>query len=87
MIAETAETTLGVGAIVWRLTVVLLLVVANGFFVAAEFALVGARRTRIEALVRKGSRSAKMAKYAIAHLDHYISATQLGITLSSLALG
>jgi CBS domain containing-hemolysin-like protein len=87
LIAETAEATLGVGAIIWRLAVVVLLVVANGFFVAAEFALVGARRTRIEALVRKGSRSAKMAKYAIAHLDHYISATQLGITLSSLALG
>src|SRR6188508_1044660 len=78
---------MGFGATLWRLSTVFLLVLANGFFVAAEFALVGARRTRIEALVRKGSRSAKMAKYAIAHLDHYISATQLGITLSSLALG
>ena len=87
MIQETAEHTLGWGATIWRLSTVFLLVLANGFFVAAEFALVGARRTRIEALVRKGSRSAKMAKYAIAHLDHYISATQLGITLSSLALG
>jgi CBS domain containing-hemolysin-like protein len=67
--------------------VIFLLVAANGFFVAAEFALVGARRTRIEALVRKGSRSAKFANHAIHHLDHYISGTQLGITLSSLALG
>ena len=67
--------------------VIFLLVGANGFFVAAEFALVGARRTRIEALVRQGSRSAKFANHAIHHLDHYISGTQLGITLSSLALG
>ena len=87
MIQEHPEAALGIGSVIWRLSTVFLLVLANGFFVAAEFALVGARRTRIEALVRKGSRSAKMAKYAIAHLDHYISATQLGITLSSLALG
>ncbi|MGQ0814918.1 MAG: hemolysin family protein [Gemmatimonadota bacterium] len=87
MIQETAEPSLGFGAIVWRLGVAMLLVLANGFFVAAEFSLVGARRTRIEALVRKGSRPAKLAKHAIAHLDHYISATQLGITLSSLGLG
>ena len=75
------------GAIVWRLAVVFLLVAANGFFVAAEFSLVGARRTRIEALARKGSRPARLAQHAIQHLDHYISGTQLGITLSSLALG
>lgn len=87
MIAETAEPALSIGEVAWRLTLVMLLVFANGFFVAAEFALVGARRTRIEALVRKGSRSARLAKYAIAHLDHYISATQLGITIASLALG
>jgi CBS domain containing-hemolysin-like protein len=74
-------------AVIWRLAVVLLLVLANGFFVAAEFALVGARRTRIDALVRKGNRPARFAKHAIEHLDHYISGTQLGITLASLALG
>jgi CBS domain containing-hemolysin-like protein len=74
-------------AVIWRLALVLLLVLANGFFVAAEFSLVGARRTRIEALVRKGNRAARFAKHAIEHLDHYISGTQLGITLSSLALG
>jgi CBS domain containing-hemolysin-like protein len=62
-------------------------VLANGFFVAAEFALVGARRTRIEALARAGNRRAKLAYSAIVRLDHYISGTQLGITLSSLGLG
>lgn len=88
MVAETAEfAPLSTIDVVWRLGVVVLLVAANGFFVAAEFALVGARRTRIDALVRKGSRSAKFAQHAIKHLDHYISGTQLGITLSSLALG
>jgi CBS domain containing-hemolysin-like protein len=81
------DTTLGVGSILLRLGVALLLVAANGFFVAAEFALVGARRTRIEALARSGNRRAAVAEYAINRLDHYISGTQLGITLASLALG
>lgn len=81
------DATLGVGSILLRLGVALLLVAANGFFVAAEFALVGARRTRIEALARAGNRRASIAEYAISRLDHYISGTQLGITLASLALG
>ena len=63
------------------------LLAANGFFVASEFALVGARRTRIEALADAGNARAKLARGAIQHLDHYISGTQLGITLASLALG
>jgi CBS domain containing-hemolysin-like protein len=78
---------MGLGSILLRLGVALLLVAANGFFVAAEFALVGARRTRIEALARAGNRRAAVAEYAISRLDHYISGTQLGITLASLALG
>jgi CBS domain containing-hemolysin-like protein len=69
------------------LGLVLVLVMANGFFVAAEFALVGSRRTRIDAMAETGSRAAKLAQSAIHHLDHYISGTQLGITLASLALG
>ncbi|MGK7310862.1 MAG: hemolysin family protein [Candidatus Longimicrobiales bacterium M2_2A_002] len=73
--------------ILWRLGLALLLVAANGFFVAAEFALVGSRRTRIDGLAAEGSRRAKIAREAITHLDHYISATQLGITLASLGLG
>ncbi len=70
-----------------RLAVVLLLVLANGFFVAAEFGLVGARRTRIEALARAGNRRARIARSAITHLNAVLSATQLGITLASLGLG
>ncbi|HEX6133665.1 MAG TPA: hemolysin family protein [Longimicrobiales bacterium] len=85
--ADAAQPTLGIGAIFLRLGVAFLLVAANGFFVAAEFALVGARRTRIEALARTGNRRARMAEAAIHRLDHYISGTQLGITLASLALG
>ncbi len=75
------------GEIAWRLGLALFLVAANGFFVAAEFALVGARRTRIEALANAGNTRAKLAFSAIRHLDHYISGTQLGITLASLGLG
>jgi CBS domain containing-hemolysin-like protein len=81
------DTSLSVGSILLRLGIALLLVAANGFFVAAEFSLVGARRTRIEALARTGNRRAVVAEYAISRLDHYISGTQLGITLASLALG
>lgn len=66
---------------------VFVLVAANGFFVAAEFSLVGARRTRIAQLAAEGSAVAKVAQKAMEHLDSYIAATQLGITLSSLALG
>jgi CBS domain containing-hemolysin-like protein len=59
----------------------------NGFFVAAEFSFVGARRTRIEQLAQEGNTGAKAARQAMEHLDHYIAATQLGITLASLGLG
>jgi CBS domain containing-hemolysin-like protein len=81
------EPVLPAWSIVFRLGLVFLLVAANGFFVAAEFALVGARRTHIDALVRRGNRRARLAQSVIKRLDHYISGTQLGITLSSLALG
>jgi CBS domain containing-hemolysin-like protein len=66
---------------------VLVLVGANAFFVAAEFALVAARRTRVEAMVRRGDSKARVALRAIQSLDRYISGTQLGITLASLGLG
>ena len=81
------HSSIGVGEAVIRLGIVVLLVAANGFFVASEFSLVGARKTHIEALARKGNRRAKLARSAIQHLDHYISGTQLGITLASLGLG
>jgi CBS domain containing-hemolysin-like protein len=71
----------------WRLLAVVVLVAANAFFVAAEFALVASRRTRIDAMVRRGDRRAKAVKHTLQHLDRYISGTQLGITLASLGLG
>ncbi|HKH48860.1 MAG TPA: hemolysin family protein [Thermoanaerobaculia bacterium] len=65
----------------------ILLVALNGFFVAAEFALVKVRPTQIEPYVQEGLRRAKKARHMVRHLDSYLSATQLGITLASLALG
>jgi CBS domain containing-hemolysin-like protein len=75
------------GSIVLKLLAVLLLVAANGFFVAAEFAFVGVRSSRIETLVASGSRSAKRLMELLNNLNAYLSACQLGITLASLALG
>ena len=73
--------------IVVKLLAVLLLVAANGFFVAAEFALVGVRSSRIETLAATGSRTAKRVLELLQNLNAYLSACQLGITLASLALG
>ena len=70
-----------------RLGVVALLVLANAFFVAAEFALVSSRRNRIEAMIRRGDAKAKLARRAVLAIDRSISGTQLGITLASLGLG
>jgi CBS domain containing-hemolysin-like protein len=70
-----------------KLSVVLLLVAANGFFVAAEFALVTVRRSRIQILADAGSRNAKRVLSLLDGLNAYLSAAQLGITLASLALG
>src|SRR3954470_3546443 len=67
--------------------VILLLVVANGFFVAAEFALVKVRASQLRPLAKKGGWLLKVALQAIEHLDAALSATQLGITLASLGLG
>ncbi len=78
---------LSAGDIVLRLLAVVVLVSANAFFVAAEFALVGARRSRIDALAAAHDRRAVAVQQTITHLDRYISATQLGITLASLGLG
>lgn len=63
------------------------LVALNGFFVAAEFALVAVRKTRVEEMVGQGVRGAGAVQQAVGHLDHVIAATQLGITLASIALG
>lgn len=63
------------------------LILLNGLFVAAEFAIVKVRSTQIEPLLKSGQSRARLVQHVINHLDQYISATQLGITVTSLALG
>lgn len=75
------------GELALRMLAVLLLVGMNGFFVAAEFALVGARASRLDQLAEEGRSGAKLARYMQSHLDRYIAASQLGITVASLLLG
>lgn len=70
-----------------KLLAVFVLVALNGFFVAAEFAIVKIRDTQLDALIRKGQRRAKMARIITQNLNAFLSAAQLGITLASLALG
>ena len=69
------------------LLAVLLLVSANGYFVAAEFSLVAVRRSRVTEMVAAGRMNAKALERALDNLDSNLAATQLGITISSLALG
>ena len=70
-----------------RLSVIAILLVLNGYFVAVEFALVRARRTRLQAMVRDGDLIARFALAATGNLARVLSASQIGITLASLALG
>jgi CBS domain containing-hemolysin-like protein len=70
-----------------NIIITIFLVLLNGFFVAAEFAIVKVRMSQIEMRIRSGSKLAKLSKGLITHLDAYLSATQLGITLASLGLG
>jgi len=72
---------------VLNILLVILLVLANGFFVASEFSLVGVRRSRVATLADGGDKRAQRLLGLVDNLNAYISATQLGITLSSLALG
>jgi putative hemolysin len=72
---------------IFGLVAVVVLVFANGFFVATEFAIVAVRRSRLDELVRDGRAGAAAASEVVNHLDAYIAATQFGITLASLALG
>lgn len=73
--------------ILLKVLAVLVLVALNGFFVAAEFALVKVRDTQLQPLIAQGNRRARMAQHILHNLDAYLSAAQLGITLASLALG
>jgi CBS domain containing-hemolysin-like protein len=69
------------------LFITFLLIAINGFFVAAEFAMVKVRASQLDVKAQRGSGRAKLAKTLLEKLDAYLSATQLGITLASLALG
>ncbi|MBQ2087599.1 MAG: HlyC/CorC family transporter [Selenomonas sp.] len=73
--------------ILLQLVLVAFLIFMNGFFVAAEFACVKIRSSRLETLIAEGSRRAVYAKRLTDHLDASLSVTQLGITLASLGLG
>jgi CBS domain containing-hemolysin-like protein len=80
-------TELDLFGVAWRLGATLFFVGLNGFFVAAEFALVKVRESRIEQLAREGRRAAPGVQHILRHLDRYLSSCQLGITLASLILG
>src|ERR1044072_5787046 len=71
----------------FQLLAVLFLVITNGFFVAAGFALVKIRDTQLTPLINKGHRRARIARKVIGNLDASLSACQLGITLASIGLG
>ncbi len=75
------------GVIFLKLLAIAFLVALNGFFVASEFAIVKVRASQLDALAAQGHRRARQARQVVAHLDAYLSATQLGITLASLGLG
>jgi CBS domain containing-hemolysin-like protein len=67
--------------------ITILLVALNGFFVAAEFAIVKVRTSQLDLKIKEGHRMAELAKHIVGKLDAYLSATQLGITIASLGLG
>lgn len=75
------------GEIVWKLILFAVLIAATAFFVSTEFAIVKVRTTRIDQLVAEGNKRAVKAKRVITHLDEYLSACQLGITITALGLG
>src|SRR5688572_21074416 len=74
-------------SIILKFLAVLVLVGINAYFVAAEFALVAVRRTRIEQRVRGGDRRARHVLDSLEHPDDFISAAQLGITIASIGIG
>src|SRR5437870_3672322 len=71
----------------WYLLLALAFIIANGVFVAAEFAIIKVRSTQLAELAAAGSSRARMARRITKKLDAYLSATQFGVTLASLALG
>ena len=75
------------GVIAINLIAIIVLVLLNGFFVAAEFALVKVRGSQLDPLIEDGNARAQLARHIMTHLDAYLSATQFGVTMASLALG
>jgi CBS domain containing-hemolysin-like protein/mannitol/fructose-specific phosphotransferase system IIA component (Ntr-type) len=71
----------------WYLLIAFLLVLVNAFFAMAEYSLVRIRASRLEELIREGRRAARLIRYAVERIDGYLSAVQLGITMTSLGLG
>ncbi len=85
--AVASELTITVDNLPWRVLSLFILIAINAFFVAAEFSMVAVRRSRISQLVEQGDSQAKTVQILQKNLDRLLSTTQLGITLSSLALG
>lgn len=75
------------GQVLWQISVIMFFVLLNGFFVAAEFAIVKVRDSQLQEEIDEGNKGARFARSVTRHMDAYLSATQLGITLASIALG
>jgi CBS domain containing-hemolysin-like protein len=73
--------------VILKLLTIMLIVAVNGFFVISEFSLVKIRGSQLDALIEEGDKRAELVRHVTSHLDAYLSATQLGITMTSLALG
>lgn len=82
-----ATESMSAGGYVWTILFVFFFVLLNGFFVAAEFSIVKVRSSQLDQSISEGSKRASLAKQITGKLDAYLSATQLGITISSIALG
>ncbi len=78
---------MAIESILFEIILVILIILANAFFVAAEFALVKVRSTEIQALAQSKNKRAQIAEKQVTHLDEFLSATQVGITITSLGLG
>lgn len=90
LIAAAGTMELTAFEVTWQVMLILFFVLLNGFFVAAEFAIVKVRSSQLEEMVTKGGgkgKRARAASHVVSHLDVYLSATQLGITLASIGLG
>ena len=73
--------------VLFKMFTIMLIVLVNAFFVVSEFSLVKIRGTQLDALIEEGDKRAVAVRHVTSHLDSYLSATQLGITMTSLALG